>query len=321
MRFKEILKQCVLVAVVFGLAGSAQAQIPVSPLSPGEFITASLKNYKTYLNSGPNVDGFPVGLPFINAPGLVSGTDDMEIAPGHLVREVVTDKVNDLLEEHGFLAAGLGVGFPGIEVQKLLNRRAHAEAQTTTPVMSAFSFSGAVVDAAAVHEHVVIDLARDHVASQSTGAASTGMGGLAVPTRLVKRLRNGEWKGFDHGSAGTVRHAQRVSPDHCPPPNHESWIETLNGLIPGSPRRHISCIRVTIVHHGMYDADERRHILSDPIMGVEHAMNPDLQLAHASAGGSSTGGGSAGAWTIMALLTVLGLSMLRYRRVTVRSEL
>ena len=314
MRFKEILKQCVLVAVVFGLAGGAQAQSRAPYPVETMFIDESLKNYKTYLNSGPSVGGVPVGLPFITAPGLVSGTDDMEIAPGHFVRDVVT---NAVVHGNRFPPNDLG-GFTGKEVQGLLNDRARDEAGVDAPVMSAFSFSGAVVDAAAVHEHVVIDLARDHVASQSTGAASTGMGGLAVPTRLVKRLRNGEWKGFDHGSAGTVRHAQRVSPDHCPPPRHESWIETLNGLIPGSPRRHISCIRVTIVHHGMYDADERRHILSDPIMGVEHAMNPDLQLAHASAGG---GGGSAGAWTIMALLTVLGLSMLRRRRVTVRSEL
>ncbi len=326
MKFQEILKQCVLVAVIFGLAGSVQAQGLELSIKRDTFIGSSLINYKEYLNRGSSENG--IDIPFITAPGLMSGPDDSHVAPGQLVREVVTDEVNTIIARFGFLPRHLGEAFTGPHVQELLNNRAVREALVSVAVMNAYSFSGVAVDAASKQEHFVINLARDHVAALSRDAAGilNMPGALVVPTRLIKRLMNGEWKGFDHGPGGTVSYSQMVHPDRngrCPEPNHEpSWIDTINGLIPAALRIPVHCIRVTVVHQGIYDVDGRHGHLSDPIMGVDATANPQIQHAHASAStGGGSGGGSAGAWTVLALLTILALSTWRRRRVAVRSEL
>ena len=112
----------------------------------------------------------------------------------------------------------------------------------------------------------------------------------------------------------------------------ESTDTTVDGLIPATQDAPVQCVLITITDGGLYDADVTMDAsegvvgtISDPIVGVMNS--PDIKLAHGSSGGGGGGGngflgiGSAGAWMIMALLTVLGLSMLRRRRVTVRSEL
>ena len=307
MRFKEILKQCVLVAIMFGLAGSAQAQ----QLSQQEFIELTLMHYGNYLNKGPaDENGNHPGRPVIKALGLVSDPDNKDIAPGPMVREVVKNAVATGVP----ISPGSLGGFSPEAVQALLTQKARSESGLVALVTSAYSFSGTAVDTASNEEYIVINLSRDKIANPNGG-----LRGLVVPTRLVKRLKSGEWKGFDHGSAGTVSYAKALDNDDCPNPNNlDVWNLAGDGLIPASLAMPVSCVRLSITHNGMYDADEKSYVLSDPVMGVEEGKNPDLQLAHASAG---SGGGSAGVWTIMALLTVLALPMLRRRRVTVRSEL
>ena len=345
MRFQEILKYSVLVVVMFGLAGSAQAQ-------KDRHVTASLTNYEIHLIYGPFTDSgssvsAPHGLsPFAALPlgsvpsasalsGLapfaalplgsvpfIAAPPGVKISPGHLVREVVSDAVDARLARNGYPVLS------GHEIQELLNDRAYAEAQATTPVMNAYSFTGTFEDGS-TKVSFVIDIRHDRVAGAlyDRGKPTAVTGRFITPTRLVKQLNSGDWRGVDHGAGspdGTVSYSTMSDTEMCSDADDSAWILTDDGLIPASPTAPVNCIKITIVDGGIYDVDgsinrELNGLISDPVVGVMD--DPGIQLAHASSvdGG---GGGSAGTWTILALLSLLALSTRRRRsRIAVRDEL
>ena len=300
MRFKEILKQCVLVAVMFGLAESVQAQAQARE----DFVRDSMENYKSYLIRS--------GL-YVSSGSVVNPTDT--VAPGSFVKEVVTANVSeeDLLNG----------SFSGDRVQQLVNNDV---IDLITKFLKLITRPVPLTNSYNLNSREAVDGEAGYVIPLYSDSKANGP--LRQPVRLVEQLANGDWRRVDNGDGGAVSYYSGFIQD-C---RGVSWSDTVSGLVPARA----VCIRFTVVDGGIYDTDRRLGFISPgTFIGIEE--NSNIPLAHAGGGGSNTEliaaaatlaaaivklvAGSAGAWTIMALLTVLGLSMLRRRRVTVRSEL
>ena len=306
-------EDCSVVYTITGPDGGSQEFTQViyisAPPEPEDFRRDSLANYTNYVSD------------FVSASGIM---DPPGVVAGDFVDTVI---MNNAVQERG------RASFTAVEVQTFVEAEAiagiRAEDMTGIGISSprvltnVLSFAATVADATSTLISFVIDV-RD-----GDGA------GLATATRLVKQLSDANWRGVNNGAGGSVSHLglnSGVDPG-CPsyPAPADSvgtiWVSTastdtaIDGVIPAG----VTCVVLTIADGGIYDADaETMGRISDPFVAVEN--HPDINLAHS--GGRPGGGGngflgigSAGAWTIMALLTVLGLSMLRRRRVTVRSEL
>ena len=287
---------------VIGTPGALSEQLA---RAQARYVSGGLAAYGVYLNEGGP------GEARVRAPAV----GDI-VSPGIAVRDALTAAAaGQTLEQ---LRAVAGGALTGAGVQSLLNANAVMALTDLDPLssvqltMNAYSFSGTVTDVVTTQVSFVINLANDSMA---------GSGGLTTSTRLVKQLKSGDWRGVVNSDAdGTVSYLPGC------PLNLDAlgWLPTassdtaVDGLIPASAENPVSCIRITIVDGGMYDADgtaigeNRVGFISDPI----------TEISASASSGIPNAGGSAGAWTIMALLTVLGLSMWRRRsRVAVRSEL
>ena len=290
---------------VVGTSGTPAEQLARAKAS---YINGSVDAYTAYLKANNN-GAVPVSSDGINEmPGLVAGV---------FVKKILGDVVKDAATRDDVPSA-----FLAEEVQSLLDRTVSGPSGAdfeSSALTNVYSFSGTVRDVMSTQVSFVINLSNDNV---------TVGGVLTTETRLVKQLRNGNWRSVvNNDMDGSVWYLVRNSgaSNTCV----GGWLPTDNGLIPAGPSTPVSCIMITIVDDGMYDADGRtepgsKGFISDPIVGVAESNKPPLPGGGGGGGGGGNGFlgiGSAGAWTIMALLTVLGLSMLRRRRVTVRSEL
>ena len=276
------------------------------PPTPVEFLDMSMANYNNYLAkfvARPDGGAVEAG-DSVNADvaAFFAGTTDQE-----------------KLQLHG--------GLSGEDIQQRLNdavSAANIQLPATARVMNAYNFAGNVLDAGVPGSTIsfVIDLANDNVGEENR-----------VSTLRLIKLISGELMGVSDGDGNSVRYSRMLlgAPAGCPTePN--LWMSTTirdNVAVIPMHQAPINCIMITIVDDGVYDESTDMGRISDPLSAALAADVAKAGIEDAIGGGGGGGGGgngifgigSAGAWTIMALLTVLGLSMLRRRRVTVRSEL
>ena len=282
---------------VVGTSGNPAEQLE---RAQGRFISGSLVEYSAYL------------------VGKINRTDGGQVAPGNFATAQI-----EAVAAMAMTRADVPDTYTGEQVQDLLNTAvagALPPEWASTLLTSAYSFTGSVPEGGSSSPvDFVIDLSNDP---------------LTTTARLVKLLRDGSWSGVDNSDMdGSVSYLPGGGSSPCPSGPLLGWFSTASterdGVIPGIAP--VGCVRISIVDNGIYDADVTMEnpeglvgTISDPVVAL--AENANIPLAHDSSPGGGGGNGflgigSAGAWTIMALLTVLGLSMLRRRRVTVRSEL
>ena len=304
---------------VVGTSGTPQERLV---RDTDAYVNNSLVSYERYFASQDD-------------SGTISRPDGGAVALGAFVKDTLEVQVAGItVDDNNVRSREVPATLDGPGVQALLNATVSVASSAdapvgvgtvTTPLTNVYSFSGMVTDATDSSLSFVINLANDSMVGDS--------GQLETTIRMVKQLYGGNWRGANDGSAGSVSYLVKYegTQDVCTGDMLDWQDSASDGSIPASPTTPVSCIRITIVDDGMYDTDGRGEgeamlgTISDPIVGVMNS--PDIKLAHDSSPGGGGGGngflgiGSAGAWTIMALLTVLGLSMLRRRRVTVRNEL
>ncbi len=268
------------------------------------FINDSLEAYDMYLNE------------------TISRSDGGNVVRGDSVDAAVRAIVVDLKVGDEF---PITLDYSG--VQELVNdavSAANVQLPATARAMNAYNFAGNVTDAGVPGSTIsfVIDLARDDVGEENR-----------VSTLRLIKLIGGELMSVSDGDGNSVRYSRMLqgAPAGCPTePN--LWMSTTtrdNVAVIPMHQAPINCIMITIVDDGVYDESTDMGRISDPLSAALAADVAEANIPDAIGGGGGGGGGgngflgigSAGAWTIMALLTVLGFSMLRRRRVTVRSEL
>ena len=275
------------------------------PPTATEFLDASMVNYNDYLAS------------------FVARPDGGTVEAGDYVNADVAAFFAAATEQEKLQLHG---GLSGEDIQQRLNdavSAANIQLPATARVMNAYNFAGNVLDAGVPGSTIsfVIDLADDNVGEENR-----------VSTLRLIKLISGELMGVSDGDGNSVRYSRMLlgAPAGCPTePN--LWMSTTirdNVAVIPMHQAPINCIMITIVDDGVYDESADMGRISDPLSAALASQADPEKIKDAIRGGGGGGGGngflgigSAGAWTIMALLTVLGLSMLRRRRVTVRSEL